>query len=148
LGQAGAIGSVGGNMIIDAGTGVIAGGVVLGGASESVAVSSVTKTTTVRGNLVANTATVTGLAVAASLSVTNALTSGSASVAGTLTVTGTSLLVGSMQLGADTPFTVARTPNSVGHGRTTYVLGQRGASVASSGGDMVCAWGFSICTRV
>ena len=76
--------SAGGDIVIEAGTGVVNGIVQVGPQSQQVRLGSVSRTTTVVGNLVANTASVTGLirapSVPAASMTATMLTAGSVSV--------------------------------------------------------------------
>jgi hypothetical protein len=131
LGQgAGSGTSLGGDLVVDAGTGGTTGTVRVGPLASAITIGSVARTATVLGGLVANVGSVTGLLVtgslstvnaasAASLSVFGAVSSAGLSVSGTLTAGGSALLVGSLRLGADSLFTVGRTQHTAGSARST-----------------------------
>jgi hypothetical protein len=123
--QAGASGSAGGDMVINAGTGAVAGSVLIGASSESVALSQAGKTTAVRGSLaVSSSLNVTGLLQATSVTASGGITAagavsaggaltsqGALSVHGSATIDGSMALVGSLQLGAQSvcwPFVTCR----------------------------------------
>lgn len=145
LGQA-STASTGGNLVLDAGTGVQAGQVRVGTASESVVLGASGKTTMVPGVLSAASLLAGGAMTAASLSVTGAVSVGSLSNTGPLTTvdlwaedvvaSGTLQLLGSMQLGGNTVYSIARaaaaTPNA---GRSTFVLGQTAGHALSVRGS-------------
>jgi len=111
--------------LLEAGTGATAGNVLVGLASDAVTISSVSKTTTVRGNLVANTLSVTGALSASSVTVSGALTATAGiTTAAAVTVTGSAGITGTLLLGADTTYTIGRrVQTTANHGRTTFLLG-------------------------
>ena len=147
LGQAaGGVGnSIGGDIMLEGGTGNTAGSVKIGLSSEAVVIGNQAKTTTVLGNLMANTGSVTGLLTAGRFSTTGSVTSASIStgavtaasttLSGALTVTGNARVVGSILAGdAANAFTIGRVAyGSVNNGRSTYVLGQAAGSALSLG---------------
>jgi hypothetical protein len=140
LGQAaGNVACVGGDLVLEAGTGGSTNGQVrVGAQADSVAIGSLGHTTTVSGALVANSASVTGAITAAGMTLSGALTATGGmstagavtaatglSTAGAATVTGTTQLTGSLQLGGDAMFTINRTPRvSLLRGRSTFIMGQ------------------------
>jgi len=65
-----------------------------------------------------------GAISAAAATITNGITASTLQLSNYARVNGTSLLVGSLQLGADTVYTIARTPKTMGAGYSTMLLGQ------------------------
>ena len=149
IGQAGAIGNPGGDLVLDAGTGSASGSVVIGLTAASITMGRSGKTTTVLGGVAAAALTVSGPVTASSLSsggvLTSAglsssgpVTSSAISASGTVTARGSMLLAGSMQLGDDSMFTISRTVYSLSsNARSTFVLGQPAGHQLSSGGDLI-----------
>ena len=112
----------------------------MGTQSESVTISSLTKTTNIRGALLANTAVVTGLIRANSLSTVGAISAGTQlSVGSDASISGSVAIAGSLMLGMDSPFTIGRKiASTLGNGRTTVLIGQTTGLASSNGGDLVC----------
>jgi hypothetical protein len=150
---------LGGDLVLEAGTGVLAGTVRVGGTSDAVRLGQSGKTVTVLGSLSATGATLSGSLTALSLSsgaatvtslAVNGITTGplsatvfsvgvmsaSGSVTADALSTASAITVGgSLQLGADTLYTIGRRTASAARGRTTLLRGQIGAS-GSTGGDL------------
>ena len=139
LGQdAGSVLSIGGDIIVDAGSGSSNGVVRIGTAARAIAIGSVSKTATVAGGLQANVAAVTGLLTAGSFSNSGVLSTNSLVTSGAVTVGDSAWLVGSVRLGADSLYSLARPARTqANRGFTTYLLGQAAGNVGSNGGDFV-----------
>ena len=130
--------AAGGDVVIEAGCGSGANGAVrIGQASERVDIGLVGKTTYVAGGLVMNSGSVSGLLNAASLSSAGSVSAASLSVGSGLTSSGSSQLVGSIQLGDNALFTIRRAVYSTQNaGRSTYIIGQQAGDGGSMGGDL------------
>jgi hypothetical protein len=138
----------GGNLVLDAGTGGTAGLVYVGRSSEGVVIGQVGKTTVFLGPVSISSVSNNNVQ-AASMSVTGTLTTGAATVLGSLTangistgapltVIGSSVLAGSLLVGNDNAFTMARPVRAVSaNGLATVLLGQNSGHPACVGGDLV-----------
>ena len=100
LGQAGAAGSLGGDIAIDAGTGTSSGRVLVGPAASAVVLGSLSGAVSVAGSLTGSAASFSGTLQAAHLT-TAGTVSASALSAGTATVSGALTVGGSASVAAD-----------------------------------------------
>ena len=151
LGQApGSVASIGGDLVLEGGTGgVLAGSVRIGQSSQSVHVGSAAKSVFAPGALVAGSVSITGLASATALSTTGpvtasalttagAISSASVTLTGVLSAAGSAAVRGTLQLGDDAMYTIGRRAYSQSRrGRSSYVLGQAAGHTLSNGGDLV-----------